>query len=188
MEKDQKRVDVINFMAPLNDTTVCRLIDLTHTAQSEGSSEIHLFISSTGGRLHTAFTAYNFFQSLDIPFYTQNVGSVEAAALILYLASDNRSAAPNTKFSLSTFEWYFYRNTVPYCEVIEAYESLSLDVKRYAEIFRERAKSDADFESWLAGPAKVMDPQQALEAGIVTNPKIAFPQLSDLSKLWTIHD
>jgi len=44
MESEQKRVDIINFMAPLNDATVCRLIDLTHTAQSEGSSEVHLFI------------------------------------------------------------------------------------------------------------------------------------------------
>lgn len=77
---------------------------------------------------------------------------------------------------------------MPFTEIIEAYESLSLDVKRYAEIYRERVKSDVNLENDLAGPAKVMDPQQALEAGIVTNSKIAFPVLSDLAKLWTIHD
>ena len=51
MEYDQKRIDIISFMAPVNDSTVSRLIDIAYTAHAEGSNQIHLYVSSTGGKL-----------------------------------------------------------------------------------------------------------------------------------------
>lgn len=188
MEFDQKRIDIITFMAPVNDGTVGRLIDLVFTAHAEGSSQIHLYISSVGGKLHPAFTAYHFFRTLHIPFFTHNIGTIECPALLLYLASDRRSASPHAKFHFYNFEWTFYRDHIRYPEVIEAYESLKYDTKNYADIFAERTNNTFDIMGCLTGPARALSPAEAIEAGIVTDAKIATPDMPELAKLWSIHN
>ena len=188
MDGEPKRIDVISMMASLTDHTVSRLIDLAYTAQEEGSSQLHLYISSLGGRMHLGFTTYNFFRALDIPVYTYNVGTIEGAALMLYLASDKRAAAPSSKFALSSFEWTFYRNTMYYPEIIEAYESLTHDVKCYTDIFKERTNGSFDIMASLRGLAKILDTSAALSVGLVTDTHIAPPAVPELAKLWPIHD
>lgn len=183
----EKRIDVISFMAPINDNTISRLVDLTYTAHAEGSSEIHLYISSVGGKLHPAFTAYDFFRSLRIPVCTHNVGLVESAALMLYLASDRRCVSPNSKFLFYNFEWTFYRDHIRFPEIIEAYESLKFDADHYTQIFNDRTHGSFDIRSCLTGPARVLGPEEAIKAGIVTIPEIAAPSIPELAKLWSIH-
>lgn len=188
MEADPRRTDIINFMAPVNDTNVSRLIDITYIAHSEGSSQIHLFLSSVGGLIRSAFTAYNFFRSLRMPFYTHNIGSIETAAALLFLASDHRSASPSSKFLFHSLEWSFYRDHVKFAEVTEAYESLKFDAERYSAIFAERTGTSFDIAGCLTKSCQVIDPEKALEAGIVTNPVIAPPPIPELAKLWSIHN
>jgi ATP-dependent protease ClpP protease subunit len=183
----EHRIDIISFMAPINDASVSRLIDLTYTAHSEGSSEVHLYISSVGGRLQPAFSAYHFFRSLRLPFYTYNIGSIETPAALLYLASDCRSAAPNSKFFFYSFEWTFYRDHIRFPEVAEAYESMKYDVDGYADIFNARTNGGFDIKNCLIGPPCVMDPKTALAAGIITEEEIAVPAVPELAKLWSIH-
>lgn len=184
----ERRIDIISFMAPINDSTVGRLIDLTYTAHSEGSSEIHLYLSSTGGKIHAAFTAYHFLRALRIPFLTHNIGSLETAAILPYLASDTRSASPNAKFLVYNLEWTFYRDHIRYPEIIEACASLKFDTDNYAAIFNKRTNGTFDIRSPLTGPAQALDCQDALAAGIVTEPRIAAPGIPELAKLWSIHN
>ncbi len=188
MEKDQqKRLDIISFMGPVNDSNVGRLIDLAYTADAEGSSEIHLFISSTGGKVNPGFTAYEFFRSLRLPFHTYNVGTLEPPAVLLYLSAERRCASPNSKFLFYNFEWTFYRDHIRYPEIIEAYESLRFDVERYTTVFNERTGGAFNIKHCLEGPSQVLDAWKALDAGIVTEAKIIRPEIPELAKLWSIH-
>lgn len=186
MEKE-KHVHIISFMAPINDNTVGRLIDIAYNAHEEGASEIHLFLSSIGGKLHPAFTGYYFFRSLRVPFYAHNVGTIETSALMLYLASDYRASSPNSKFMFYSFEWTFYRDHIRFPEIIEAYESLKFDADSYAAIFNARTNGSYDIKSCLTGPAQVLNAQQAIEAGIVTTQQITPAGIPELAKLWLIH-
>lgn len=187
MEEEQKRIDIISFMAPINDHTISHLIDLTHTAQNEGSSELHLHISSTGGRLYPAFTAYNFLRTLRLPFHTHNIGSIEATALMLYLASDHRSAAPNSKFVLDNLEWTFPTVHARFAEVAEAYNHLSFDAACYSRIFAERAGTGYDIAGRLSGQIEVLTPEAAKEAGIVSA-DIATPSVPELARVWLVRN
>lgn len=188
METDPRRTDIINFMAPINDTTASRLIDITSTAHAEGTSQIHLLISSVGGLIRSAFTAYNFFRTIHIPFFTHNIGNIETAAALLFLSSDRRAASPCSKFLFHSLEWSFYRDHVKFAEVTEAYESLKFDIDRYSAIFAERTGGTYDIADCLTGTSRVLDPAKALEAGIVTNPVIAPPAIPELAKMWSIHN
>ncbi len=188
MDSDQKRVDIICFFSSLNDASVSRLIDITHTAQAEGAGEIHLLISSLGGRIQSAFTAYQFLHSIDAALFTHNVGTIEAAALLPFLASDRRFASPYSKFMLSSFTWTFHRDSVEFPEAIEAYHSLTHDLKWYVDIFQKRAGDSFAISECLSGPAQALDPEAALKAGIVTDLGRCPPSFPGLAKLWTIHN
>lgn len=188
MEFDEpKRIDIITFLAPISDHTISHLIDLTHTAQTEGSAEIHLHISSPGGRLYAAFTAYNFLRSLHLPFYTHNIGSIESTALMLYLASDCRSISPNCKFVLDNFEWTFPNVHVRLAELEEAHNLLSFDVQTYVRIFEERTAKGYDVAACLSGASVVMSPDDAAKAGIV-NESVSSPVIPELAKLWMVRN
>lgn len=184
----EHRIDIISFMAPINDSSVSRLIDLTYTAHTEGSSAVHLYLSSSGGKLHPAFTAYHFFRSLRLPFYTHNIGCIETPAALLYLASDHRSASPNSKFLFYSFEWTFYRDHIRFPEIAEAYQALKFDADSYVDIFNNRTNKSFDMMGCLTGPPVVMGPRDALAAGIVTETDIAAPKVPELAKLWSIHN
>ena len=184
----ENRIDIISFMAPVNDNTVSRLIELITTAHDEGSTEIHLYISSVGGKLHAAFTAYHFFRALHIPVFTHNVGTLENGAVLLYLASDNRGASPRSKFMFYTFEWTFYRDHIRFPEIVEAYESLKFDMDNYCELFDSRTNGTFPVRDSLTGPARVLDTRAALEAGIITDPVLRTPGIPELAKVWSIHN
>lgn len=187
MMEVEHRIDIISFMAPINDASISRLIDLTYTAHSEGSSAVHLYISSAGGKLHPAFTAYHFFRKLRVPFYTHNIGTIETPAALLYLASDRRSASPNSKFFFYSFEWTFYRDHIRFPEIAEAYEALKYDTESYVDIFKDRTNGNFDVKKCLLGPPCIMGPHEALSAGIVTEAEIVAPEVPELAKLWSIH-
>lgn len=185
MEEEAKHKDIISFMAPINDHTISHLIDLVHTAQNEGSSEIHLHISSPGGRLYPAITAYNYLRTLCLPLYCHNIGSIESTALMLYLASDCRSVSPNCKFVLDNLEWTFPTVHARFAEIAEAYKILSFDAAGYTRIFAERTGGSYDVENCLSGQTRVLTPEEAKEAGIVTM-DIATPSIPELSRVWLV--
>lgn len=184
----ETRTDIVSFLAPVNDSTVGRLIDLVCTAHDEGSTEIHIYISSIGGKLHSAFIAYHFLRSLRLPVYTHNIGTLENGGILVYLASDARSASPCAKFMLNNFEWTFYRDHIRYPEVAEAYKSLTFDVDAYCAVFEERTNRVLDVRGCLEGAPRIFGVDEALRAGMVTNPNIHAPGIPELAKIWSIHN
>ncbi|MCC8116814.1 MAG: hypothetical protein LIP18_06635, partial [Planctomycetes bacterium] len=86
------------------------------------------------------------------------------------------------------FEWTFYRDYIRYPEIVEAYESLTFDTNTYAKIFPARTNGTFDIMACMNGPAKVLSPEEAFRAGIVTESKNSEPIIPELAKLWSIHN
>lgn len=170
---NEKRIDVITCFGDINDLLVSRLIDVSGQAINYKSSEIHLHISSRGGDLHAGFAAYHHLRSLNIPLIAHNIGNVESAAVLLFLAADTRLAAPHATFLLHPFHWTYaaggYRTGV----LQENFESLEFDINRYAEIFDERTQKGFDIRDCLSGGALRMSAASAFDAGIITSPASA---------------
>lgn len=141
-----------------------------------------------GGRIHAGFTAYNFLNLLTTPIITYNIGTIDCSSLALYLMSDHRYVCERCKFILATFEWTFYRNTMYFPEIIEAYENLDLDRCFLAEIFQEKTDGSIDLTACLRGSTKILDGEAATAAGIATCTSGAKPAVPELAKMWVIHD
>jgi ATP-dependent protease ClpP protease subunit len=170
-----QRIDVVNFVSGINQKSVADLIEVTSQARNQGSSRILIHISSTGGSLQPAFTAYNYLRSLDVPIEMHNIGTVQSAAVLLFLAADIRRADPRSQFLLHTFNWNF-NGDIEAPIIRRALASLDFDAQRYGEIFNERTKgaeSPIDIFECLNGAEMIIGATTAHAAAIATEISVA---------------
>jgi ATP-dependent protease ClpP protease subunit len=185
---NEATVDVVTFVAGINQISIASLIDIAGKARHNGSSKIILHISSGGGDLASAFAAYHFLRSIEIPIEAHNIGNIESAAVLLFLAADVRRAAPHSRFLFHDFHWGFPAGDVPLAKLREHTASLEFDSRRYADIFNERtegAESPINISECLNGLSLIATPATALKAGVITEPA-SEPAVQTGFRLWWI--
>ena len=101
----------VTFVGPIYHPATKNLRNLCSQLGGNGTPELHLFLSSTGGSLAEGFALYNFLRSLPLELTTHNIGSIESVANVVFLAADQRCAAPDTHFLLHGFDWTFSAQT-----------------------------------------------------------------------------
>lgn len=162
------QVDVITFTTDINENTVTRMIGYASEAMNLGASSLILMLSSCGGDLPAAFTAYNFLISAPIAVTTYNIGNIESSTNLIFLAGELRVAAPTSQFMLHGIN--SPANAFTRSEIVAQSDRLDLDISRYAEVFRERTHRcdlPIDIESCLGGQTRYLSPAEAREAGLV---------------------
>ena len=166
-QKD-KKVEVITFTTDINEVTVTRMISYASEAMNRNASELVIMLSSCGGDLPAAFTAYNFLITAPIAVTTYNIGNIESSTNLIFLAGDLRVAALTSQFMLHGIS--SPANAFTRSEISAQSDRLDLDINRYAEVFRERTRSctlPIEIESCLGGQTKYLSPDEAREGGIV---------------------
>jgi ATP-dependent protease ClpP protease subunit len=185
---DTPRIDVVNFVSGINPQSIAALIEVTGQARNKGSSKIILNLSSTGGDLAPIFGAYYHLRSLGIPLVSHNIGNIESAAVLLYLAADTRLAAPHSRFMFHNFNWSFHPGPVVHTEVREKVACLDFDTQRYGNIFNERtqgAQSPIDIFKALNGDALLITSTAATFTGICS--AVAEPTVPAGAIFWWIN-
>jgi ATP-dependent protease ClpP protease subunit len=184
---DTPRIDVVNFVSGINPKSVAALMEVTGRARNSGSSRIILNLSSAGGDLVPIFGVYYHLRSLGIPLVSHNIGNIESAAVLLYLAADTRLAAPHSRFMLHNFHWSFSHGPIMHTDVREKGASLDFDAQRYGHIFNERtqgAQSPIDIFKALNGDALFISTTAAISAGICS--AVAEPTVPAGACFWWI--
>ncbi len=100
MSRPQKTI-YINFFDGIDPTKVNKFIDFTVNAINQHDpTEIYYFISSNGGDVDSGFTLYNFLISLQskTTIIMHNIGTIDSIANVIFVAGQNRYAAPNASF------------------------------------------------------------------------------------------
>lgn len=162
------RVDVITFTTDISEYSVTRLIGQASEAMNQGVEGLVVMLSSGGGDLPAAFTAYNFLMAAPIAVTTYNIGNIESSTNLIFLAGRLRVAAPTSQFMLHGIN--SPANAFTRSEILAQSERLDLDISRYAEVFRARTHRCAlpiDIESCLGGLTRYLSPAEAGEAGLV---------------------
>ena len=168
---ESEKIHVVNFVSGINQKSVAQLVEFTTEARNCKASKIILNISSTGGELTSAFGTYYHLRSLGIPLVTHNMGNVESAAVLIYLAGDTRLAAPHCRFLIHKLRWQFANETVTQSFISEKLMNIEFDTARYRDIFNERtqgAESPIDIDKALMGDSAFLSARDALSAGICT--------------------
>lgn len=91
---------LINF---IGDVTFKKANELTSTVQKEMNKGIKNFvinINSYGGKTDAGVSAYQYLKSLPITLSTQNIGSAQSSAALIYCSGSKRYALPHSFFML----------------------------------------------------------------------------------------
>jgi ATP-dependent Clp protease protease subunit len=180
---------IVHFIGPINHTSACTVRNLCLQALQSGASEIELHMSTEGGNMTAGFALYFFLKSLPLPLTTHNIGSVESVGVVIFLAGQKRYACPGTRFLVHPLHWGFGNLVAAdHSRVSEWRDCLDFDAERYAAIFEEAtggASAPIDIRTHLTGNARIFNPAQAVEAGIIHKAVQArLPEAGTTSHWW----
>jgi ATP-dependent protease ClpP protease subunit len=160
---------IIHFLRGINAETLAGFQNVALSALNAGATAIRIHMSSEGGSNNQAFAAYHLIRSLPVPVTTHCIGNVESMAVLMYLAGARRLVVPHGKFNIHPMHWGFAAGTVDHDRMVEYVDVMNFDAKRYSDIYEERTAGSedvVDVRSHLAGKARLLDANGAIDAGI----------------------
>src|SRR5258708_5180782 len=81
---------IISFLVPIDSNSVNLLLAIVNNQVRAGFKKITIVISSPGGDTASAFAAYNVLKSIPAEITTFNAGSIDSAAMLIYLSGKYR--------------------------------------------------------------------------------------------------
>lgn len=159
---------VMNFQAPINDQSLNNLHTLLTIAidRPVRPTSITILINSLGGGIHVGIASYTFIRSLPVPVTTINIGNVDSAANMVFLAGKRRLAAPASTFHLHGGTRGF-NGPQNLAALEEAISSLRSDNDRMAEVFAIETKFDRVQLRDIVIQGRTLNAAQAMEAGMI---------------------
>ncbi|WP_339413005.1 MULTISPECIES: ATP-dependent Clp protease proteolytic subunit [unclassified Pseudomonas] len=160
---------VITFTGPINASTCSQLIEKASVAVQREATGLVLNIATMGGECSYGFTMYNYLMALPIPVHTHNLGTVESMGNIVFLAGEQRTACPHSKFLFHPFHWHL-QGAVDHSRMSEYAMSLDYDLQLYARIVAERTAHASELletEKYLTAAPRIVDPEQAILSGLI---------------------
>jgi ATP-dependent protease ClpP protease subunit len=192
---ENSMVNVINFFGDITEKTINALLKILcdiENADSEKTSKIVIRLSSSGGVLGYAKQAYRILREYPKERLTiHNMGSIESAAMIFYLAAKTRTAIPGSRFLIHPLCWTYIPPKITLPELEKAKKELENDIECYAHIFEQNTKfadnpidirkylvnHSYDLENKIPNLEKdtfIINANEALSLGITTETPIEF--------------
>jgi ATP-dependent protease ClpP protease subunit len=143
---------VIGFNLIIDRISTMRLLTAVGVALDKGAQSVTLCLSSAGGAPDQAFYAYEILRTLPVRLVTHNVGSVQSAALSLFLAGHTRLAVPHANFLMHKTVFNVAAGGSFGLDHLEgSAESLRVDDMRAMAIAAERTGKDIkEVRKWFA--------------------------------------
>ena len=88
----------LGFNLNLDRQAIMNLLTLAQQAVGLRAKSVTICMTSTGGAPDQGLYAYEILSALPIPIFTHAIGTVQSAALTLFMAGERRTASPGTNF------------------------------------------------------------------------------------------
>ena len=155
--------DVIDDMRVQNLMAVC-----SNVLAQQKPDEIYFLFASGGGGINAGIVFYNFLRSLPSKVIMHNTGIIDSVATIIFLAGEERFAAPHSSFLFHGAQLNFNEKTSASANKLAEYSSqLKQDEKKMSGIYVERSKLTEPEVNNLFIQGESKDPSYALEKGII---------------------
>jgi len=164
----------INFSAEINPHTSEALMNFLADQLNKGQKEFYILLSSPGGRVIDGITLYNYIRTLPAKFVMHNIGIVDSVANVIFLAADERYAAPS-----SSFLFHGVGFDIPQAsrfelkDIKEKMTTIQRDQKLIADIILKRSKIKEDDLQKMFLEAAVKSPEEAKGLGLIQETKEA---------------
>ena len=154
------------FYAEINENTVRAVIDSMRHIVARGSvQEVHMAMSSVGGDPSAGIVLYNFLRVVPFNLTIHNLGNVDSAAIVIYLAGHYRTCAPQSRFLFHGCTTRLNGDYRP--EMLEEKRQFLLaGHHNMAQIIAGRSHIALDEATNLFEGETIFDPALALQRGI----------------------
>ena len=125
-------------------------------------------LSTPGGSVDTAITAYNVLRGMPFHLVTHNVGRVESLGNVLFLAGEERYACPNASFMFHGVGFHVASQTRFEMRRLQTkMDSVEDDQRKIAAVLTDRTQlSQADITESFHSVSR-RDPAWALDHGLI---------------------
>ena len=159
----------VSFSAEVNAHTTESLIATMANFANQGVAEVQLMLSTPGGVVMNGINLFNVLRALPFKLVTHNVGNVDSIGNVIFLAGEDRYAAPH-----STFMFHGCQASTPpgmsqfdFKRLREVLDNIDADELRIASIVEQRSKlTEAQIRAFFR-EAHTMNAAEAVGTGIV---------------------
>jgi len=158
----------IKFFAAVDENSIKLLLSTIENKMREGIRDFVLLISSPGGNVFAALSAYNFLKGAPIAITTHNFGSIDSAAAVVFCAGSRRLSVPHARFLLHGVMSGFPQGvSLEEKQLEERLKSLKIDADNIAGVIAANTgKSEPDIQEAMR-ERTTLNPEQALEFGLI---------------------
>ena len=112
MNASAERTVYISFSAEITVKTAEQLMGVVFNQINEGAKHIYVLFSTSGGMIDQGISLYNSLKGLPVPLTMHNVGNVDSAGNVAFLAGKQRSASPYSTFMFHGLHWNVFQNNI----------------------------------------------------------------------------
>ena len=134
---------------------------------NDGVEEVHLLLSSRGGKVTNGIHVYNMLRAMPFRLVTYNVGCINSIANVVFLAGDKRYAVPHSTFMFHGVGFEVKQTRFEEKNLREKLASLLADQQKIGAIFAERTKLGGEEIKQLFLEAVTHDPEYARDKGFI---------------------
>jgi len=158
----------IRYTADINDKSVNRLLDAIEKKIND-YEKIVLLISSAGGSISPGITAYNYIKKLPVVVETQNIGSIDSIANVLFCSGKIRTSTPDGTFLFHNVVFKPEKERYDEPELKEQMEVLQDQRRTIASIVSKTCKKPQSVIEELMFKRTNLSAKEAKKLGLIQN-------------------
>jgi len=166
----------IDFYGKVNFNSVSKLKKQVEDFMAKGMTKLHLYLSTNGGKLHDAISAYYYFKRTpELKIYTYNCDYVDSAGLVVYCIGENRYSLKSSSFLFHPITCTVPENTVYWLyKMREHLNSMDRKNEKVLEILLDRVNLEEKELDDLINKGADITTEKAKEINLVTEIKDSF--------------
>jgi ATP-dependent Clp protease, protease subunit len=150
--------------------TACRSLmsEIDQTSHTPMWDTIDLAIACGGGDVISGCAAYNGLKSLPIKFVTHNIGAVDSAAILVFMAGQQRYANAFSGFLFHQIAWNFAaKDNIPITTLHDASEWMHAYEKLMSELVSAKTQLSTQKVVELMRDGTLLTPEEAKKLGVI---------------------
>jgi ATP-dependent protease ClpP protease subunit len=157
----------LGFNYVLDRQSTTNLLALGQQAVNLRALSVTICITSNGGAPDQALYAYEILSALPIPIYTHAIGSVQSAAVTLFMCGKKRTASPGTNFLFHETVFTGAGTPLRYDDLIGQSQAIDHNDKWSHQLIADKLQRPVEeISKWFIGQ-NVRDTQFALDNGVI---------------------
>ncbi len=157
----------VSFSESINPTTTRTFIELLckEIDNNPSASELVINMSTPGGDVELAIEIYNFLRNLDCRVTTVNTSFVNSAAILIYLAGDERICMPASSFYIHSVTKKL-NGIFTYRELEREVQEIKCNTQKILALLENNTLKPSTYWKMLMAKGVVVQADKAVKLGL----------------------